>query len=432
MNTYKLLVGFFFVFLSFTSFGQDSKFDTSPSLIEEINDYNSPISFEEDLLIGQRIDINNDGQFQNTDSIEYSYNIDNNLEMSLVINYNETTQTWNNFSRTLNEYDANGNRTSFTSQIWETDMWVLNYKLIYSYNELDQLIQLNRQELLLGEIEDDYQVFYTFNDENLLSRFFVQQSVNGEWIDAVDAFISYDSNGYRTERLQKRWDGVEWIDLFLTEYTHDINGNRTEEERLRWVDDEWEPEVKYIAEFNSENLITSRVGQRANQDLVYENDSETVYIYNENNLIETETYSLWNISVWKENQNINYIYDDRENIIYNLTQQSPDGLNEPEDLIQRFYYYQYVSNIEFNDNVLSFEVFPNPSDGQINIDYQDHSIKEVRVSLFTIDGKKVTSADIQSPQGQIRLNFDGLESGNYIVKIQSDKSSVSKKIFIQQ
>lgn len=78
-------------------------------------------------------------------------------------------------------------------------------------------------------------------------------------------------------------------------------------------------------------------------------------------------------------------------------------------------------------------VFPNPSTGLINIDFNLTEKSKVDISIFSIDGKKVQnilSEEKLSGKHSINWQNNNLPEGTYFVKIQTNNNIESKKIII--
>jgi hypothetical protein len=78
-------------------------------------------------------------------------------------------------------------------------------------------------------------------------------------------------------------------------------------------------------------------------------------------------------------------------------------------------------------------VFPNPSTGLINIDFNLAEKSMVDISIFSIDGKMIqTILSEEKTQGNHTINWqnNNLPEGTYFVKIQTNNNIESKKIII--
>ncbi|MFV8370559.1 endonuclease [Flavobacterium sp. LB2R40] len=74
----------------------------------------------------------------------------------------------------------------------------------------------------------------------------------------------------------------------------------------------------------------------------------------------------------------------------------------------------------------SFEIFPNPSNGNVKINF-DNSDKKHSVQVFSISGQKIFDKEYSnSSSGSI----NNLQKGIYLIKITNDSTSVTKKLIV--
>lgn len=86
--------------------------------------------------------------------------------------------------------------------------------------------------------------------------------------------------------------------------------------------------------------------------------------------------------------------------------------------------------VEQNDFAL-FTVYPNPSNGTINISLS--SIDDVQVSLYDIRGRLISSESHTNNSGTFNkeLNFGTVSSGIYMLNVKSGNKTATKKLIIQ-
>ena len=88
-------------------------------------------------------------------------------------------------------------------------------------------------------------------------------------------------------------------------------------------------------------------------------------------------------------------------------------------------------NVQESSFENSLNVYPNPSSGEINIDFLLGSDKNVNMELFDAVGKKINiSVENKFHSGNNSLKFDmrTYPSGIYLLKVKSDNSVLTKKI----
>lgn len=100
----------------------------------------------------------------------------------------------------------------------------------------------------------------------------------------------------------------------------------------------------------------------------------------------------------------------------------------------------YIDDInigQFNTDVTQIEkqinlaVYPNPSEGEINIQYENN-LGNTSVWLETVDGKKINEISSENVEtGLITINWNGgaeLNSGVYLLKIKANNQIITKKL----
>jgi len=100
------------------------------------------------------------------------------------------------------------------------------------------------------------------------------------------------------------------------------------------------------------------------------------------------------------------------------------------------YFYQNLQinvGIENVSSNLNLSVYPNPTDGIVNIISQDQSNENVNLSVVNILGEVVYSDDLGKLAGNqaISVDLNDLPSGVYIVKLESQLGTYSQKITIK-
>lgn len=81
-----------------------------------------------------------------------------------------------------------------------------------------------------------------------------------------------------------------------------------------------------------------------------------------------------------------------------------------------------------NGTDINFVVFPNPSNGEINIKSR-YDVGEATISIFDMNGRKVFSQDIEIHQNA-RVNASGLNAGVYVIQIEGANRSQTSKLII--
>ncbi|MDX2249373.1 MAG: PKD domain-containing protein [Bacteroidia bacterium] len=93
-----------------------------------------------------------------------------------------------------------------------------------------------------------------------------------------------------------------------------------------------------------------------------------------------------------------------------------------------------ISNVDiddlFNDGGIS--LYPNPSSGIFDINFEEGWAEKVEISLWDIQGKQVFLADFRMETPVYRVNISGKSKGTYLLKVQSQDKIALKKVVIEE
>ena len=140
----------------------------------------------------------------------------------------------------------------------------------------------------------------------------------------------------------------------------------------------------------------------------------------------------YKISILKiEGENLDgatvYLIDNFENTVTNLSEEAYAFTSEKGTFHGRFT-LQFEGEVVLgpNENVLqTVLVFPNPTDGIVNIHSPNAYIKSLEV--FDIRGRRF-SENIKDDKNGHTIHLELLETGVYFVKINTEKGEVTKKL----
>ena len=81
-----------------------------------------------------------------------------------------------------------------------------------------------------------------------------------------------------------------------------------------------------------------------------------------------------------------------------------------------------------NFNNLKYNLFPNPCDNILNIDFGDFKEKAITISIYSITGIEVLKSDIKMlTKNLLQFDISSLSKGMYFVEIKNEKQSIIKK-----
>ncbi len=114
----------------------------------------------------------------------------------------------------------------------------------------------------------------------------------------------------------------------------------------------------------------------------------------------------------------------------------------PADGVPAHYVFQsankqvsYTTGMEELSNGVYFEMYPNPTNNNTNINFTLQKDQNVNVEVYNMLGEKVYSANqgrMSTGQHVIEINGTNLQSGVYFVRFNTDNVTTTKKLVIQK
>jgi len=101
--------------------------------------------------------------------------------------------------------------------------------------------------------------------------------------------------------------------------------------------------------------------------------------------------------------------------------------------------YDIVTNQqEHLKNISELKIFPNPSQGDVCIEFENSIQQSLNISIFDINGNQIkTLIDKKMPQGQQQVLWDGtkqngkkVKSGSYLVRLQAGNKTLTQAVEI--
>ena len=81
----------------------------------------------------------------------------------------------------------------------------------------------------------------------------------------------------------------------------------------------------------------------------------------------------------------------------------------------------------------SFEVYPNPTGGELNVNLTSYLGRSVRIETYSLEGKLLQFSELDEVQNTLeRLDLKGLQTGMYLVKVKSSGLPDATKRVVKQ
>jgi len=396
--------------------------------------------------------------------------------------YDSVTNTWNNNERAIFEYDNKGNCVLIIDLFWDSSLqmminkrkstfdfdknanqilneyynwddnnkeWDFVYKEEYVFDNFNnKLAQINYNlNTDNNTVEASYKSNYYYIDNKLNYRLDSNYNIaTSKWSIINKTNYTLNSNGNIVQEIVVWWDKTNnsWTNSNKNFHTFDANGNVTISINYNWNGgtNDWRPTNKIENTYNNDNDNTSQIGYyRDNTTNTWTNSTKDIFIYNINGDTTQRIYYNWNLDYWEIQFDATYTFNTnylksalvtpflsryKHMLLGGLSQQFKDGI-----LVSKERGTAYYSPININGlNTIestSIKVFPNPTNGLVNIDFEN-SIKVLKVTISDIFGKEIKQFNFEN-RNVLQLNISELSNGIYFLNlIVNDQNTVYKII----
>ncbi len=87
--------------------------------------------------------------------------------------------------------------------------------------------------------------------------------------------------------------------------------------------------------------------------------------------------------------------------------------------------YTIVNIEEINDNAHQINVYPNPSNDLINIEYKKEH-KDMIIELFDVQGRKLVSKEMKNNETKKQINLNSFSIADYFLRISTKDGELLK------
>jgi len=211
--------------------------------------------------------------------ISTTYNADG-LPVSFITRLDDGMGNLENTTRTISAYDANGNLTSQTNAIWDGTEWVSSNQILSTYNDDGfPLSVINKIADGSGGLVNVTRTITSYNEDNQ-ELLVTNATWNGStWINSDRIQNTYDADGNPTTILLRIDDGSgNLVNSERVRIVYNSNGDPTSEIEASWDGSVWVNETRVLTSYDAAGLVISET--KANWDgntWVSENQISTVY-----------------------------------------------------------------------------------------------------------------------------------------------------------
>lgn len=371
--------------------------------------------------------------FLNTNKFEKQFDTLGRIIQSLGSVWNVDSAKWINVNRINSIYDANSNVIEYTQERRDSNGWMLysgyqnNY--IYQGNKLSEILNF-RYNLSQQKFDSSYSIYYTYPNDSTYEMRKINYTFS--WIPEgkkdYKRIYDMDSNFNLKRETQyignalNEWEGDYMRDEIEIQNYYDSSSMRNSK-RESWIEKKWntslqrfETEYKYV----KDSFIVSNENSRVIYQLVNSNwDTLTHNLWqydHYDNLIEYGSYSYsTGQKVLTSGNQYNYTYTNGKkyyDLIYKYDGPNNTWINSRRDI------YALLSNVNYNKSVPAlFKIFPNPSNGEFEIEFKTKLKDSESIQLFDLQGRLIHNLmlDFNTNRKVVR----GIEKGVYLLQYKN-------------
>lgn len=315
---------------------------------------------------------------------------------------------WVNSSRSLVTFDSHGNETQYLSQSWDGSSWITTNGSQYAnaYDAAGILVERIYKDLVNGTFVNDERNVYTVANGRW-TGITTQSWENGAWVDneRVTDIVWYDWAAMKpTSYREQEFNGTAFVDTDRYTITYTNDGGAVEL-RQRYTNGTWNNYRRYTSTYDSRGNETSDITEQwTNNAWVLRFGTRITNVYNSSNVLLRRAYQEFDETTAR------YVNHDRYN------------------------YSNFQTIILANHNVTleaQASLYPNPASGIVTLEVgglskAERATGEVRNAL----GQLVQNFTVQPQGGKLstQLDVSRLQSGVYTVRLQTSEGTIVKRV----
>lgn len=302
-------------------------------------------------------------------------------------------------------YNDSGQLIKKTSyMMYEYPYLEKDMSLVFSYNDKGQRI---RCDIYSSDDYNEFSFIYVYDEKDRLEYMETIYAYD-EWRERMD--FAYNENNLMISHTYSSdyGDGEGFIAEEITTYEYNENNSLTKEVYYYVDGEDLYNEGEYIYEYDEYNNCISSTEYYDNEIV-----SKTEYVHD----LEISSDAVHTYTDPEEDY---LVLPTHSNIITKAIRYGTDENYEFYVDCEFMYKYDELS-VSVEENVIAFEIYPNPAEDFINIKAENIEL----VELYDIYGRKLYS---QNTNDNAIIDINAYDNGIYFVKIYSEGKSSVKKI----
>ncbi|MDX2002480.1 MAG: T9SS type A sorting domain-containing protein [Chitinophagales bacterium] len=338
-----------------------------------------------------------------------------------------------NSNRYIFTYDANGNPITLQQDNWDGANWVLYSRSQYTYGTYGEET-MTQQIYDAGSMtwNNVSRTITTYNANGVPEIITELQWVSGAWQNSSKDTITYNAQGKETVRVRQFWTSGAWENVYDYTNVYDANGNNTSFTGRQWVSGAWQNFYRYLNTYTASNELETYTSE----DWVsgaWEKQYRQVFTYVSAEILESVTNQDWVSGAWVNTAEYDYTYDANDNQSTVVISSWDGSAWVPSS--RNFYYYESYEAVGIDAPLAGKEasVYPNPFAGAITLKFGATASGQASLNLYDITGKLAATQAVQTVVGDNQLVLDGtaLQAGIYFYQLTAGSSVLKGKVLKQ-
>lgn len=351
----------------------------------------------------------NDGNWQIDGGDNYEYDSKNNLITETELNWNSSTNRWENAFKSIYTYNANNKVTEAIIQEWNetTKLFENKYRDIYTYNSNGFFIGYEEKKWEASQWVNDFKSDLLLNNNNLIISYSSYGWINGQWVKDSRGTLSYNANNKVVSEISESWIDVNWVNDYRSFYSYNANNKISTEIHDEWVDNSWK----------RSGTLTNNYDANGNID--FEIDDYSVGQEKEKNYYDTSAQMANFVHPFKDKTGIDYLFYQFPYINKILSKEISYYDNTTSTFkISSKTTYNYTSSIilgtdEIEKNNVIVKIYPNPSKDYIQVTGLTES---ENFEVYSVLGTLAIKGSIAENQ---KIDIKNLANGVYLLKLNN-------------
>ncbi len=365
---------------------------------------------------------------------EYYYNPANILIEINSKQWDDSNSVWINNSRNFLYYDSSGRHQEYFTQIWSNNSYKNHSKQTYNYNSFDSLSIF--QTFLWDDTTNSWnntdKTMNEYDSNNYLIETVYYKGSGTNWNIYSRSIFTYDSVYNLILNLYQGWQ-AQWENLNRTLYYYDDN-KLSQYIWQQWINNSWESDHRESFTYDANNNLTERLVETA-VGSGWINLLRDVRSYNQLNQLYSILTYYWITNSWVMDRSVDYNYDSFGNIIeYIIKHWLDNNTWEYQWRVNYNYLPVYVSDYYSEIEVFTLSnVYPNPFNPITTIEFYIPKSSYVTLKIYDIVGNEIaTLVNEEKRAGNYKINFNAkeLSAGVYFYRLQTGEFVETKKMVL--